>query len=475
MNNRNRGATLVEVLVAMLVGAGLLTFVSQVLPRTLRANRVNEQATDVSQNAEIVAALMMLDIKDAGFRGGTEESFSICDTCSPTGDQVDNLLDIVNWPFTINATTATNARLVGITDISGRTDDPLPILTHLPGTGSDPDTLGFVRVIEIENAASDVADIYDLEFVQYTVDTVDEELVRLEQDLTCDGTTVSPGTGSECRLDGGNSGQQPAVLGIEDIQFFFKLRGDNGGQPIYTSTLPSNISSVASVGVYIRARSSISNPNFSDKNIYPATDLLPNGVLVGGTTISNWGQLEVPTTGPYNDTFRRVEKVQEIALRTTPACNLLPIGWHQDPVSGLGAVGSTLTAVHPGTETPGTGNFAWLSWDGSNNVPDLVESITHPNLSSSIYRDPTDTNDTSMNKGNWVEGMPGNKTPGASALSQYIGIPIVVPLWSNHNGAGGANYNYEINGFASILLQSISTISNLTATYLGEASDTCAL
>ncbi|MGK7912825.1 MAG: hypothetical protein AB4050_15330 [Synechococcus sp.] len=471
MNVRSRGTTFIEILIAMLVGAGLLVFVSQILPRTLRANRVNEQATDVNQNAAVVAALLMLDVKDAGFRGGTEASFDICDTCSPTSDQVGNLLDIVKWPFTLDASGALSAGLLGIPNISGITDDPLPILTHVPGTGSNPDALGFVRVLEIDDATSDVADIYDAEFVLYTVDTTDEELVRLRQDLTCDGTFVTTGAGSECRLDGGNSGQQPAVEGIEDIQFFFKLRNEVGGQPVYTSTLPSNVSSVASVGVYTRARSNISDPNFTDTASYPASDLLPTGNLVGGMALSNWSQLGITTTGPFNDTFRRIEKVQEIALRTTPACNLLPIGW---PAAAIPSTAGSPTSVTFTTSTPGPGNFGWLSWEGSNSVPTLVRSINYPNLVSSTYRDPTDTSDTTLDAGGFVEGMPGNKQPGASALSQYIGIPIVVPLYGATSGTG-SNLNYEISGFASIVLDGTSTITSLSGTYLGEASVTCTL
>lgn len=471
MSERQRGATLVEILIAMLVGAGLLTFVSQIMPRTLRANRVNEQATDVSQNAEIVAALLTLDVKDAGFRGGTEDSFDICDTCSPTSDQVGNLLDIVRWPFTIDASGALGAGLLGIPDISGVSDDPLPILTHVPGTGTDPDALGFVRVLDIDDATSDIADIYGAEFVLYTVDTADEELVRLSQDLTCDGTFVATGGGSECRLDGGNNGQQPAVEGIEDLQFFFKLRNEVGGQPIYTSTLPSNISSVASVGVYTRARSTISDPNWTDTESYPNPDLLPQGTLIGGTAISDWSQLGVRTTAPYNDTFRRIEKVQEIALRTTPACNLLPIGW---PAAAIPASVGNPTSVTLASGSPGPGNFGWLSWNGENGVPTLVRAINFPNLVSSTYRDPTDTSDTILNVGSFVEGLPGNRQPGAAALNQYIGIPIVVPLYSTATGTG-SNLNYEISGFASIVLDNTSSITNLSGTYLGEASVTCTL
>ena len=476
MTDRNRGATMIEMTITILVGGALLAFVSQILPRTLRANRVNGQATDVSQNAEVVSALLMLDVKNAGYRGGTAESFDICDTCSPSGDRVANFLDIVKWPFTIDAATATSAGLRGIDDLSDTTDDPLPILTHVPGLGSAPDTLGFVRVLKIDNAPSDAANIYDLEFVLYTVDTADRELVRLRQDLSCDGIFAAPGGASGCRLNGGNNGRQPAVLGIEDIQFFFKLRNEVGGEPIYSATLPNNPSSVASVGVYTRARSTISDPNYTDVNSYPATHLLPNGRLVEGTTISNWGELGVPTTDPFNDTFRRIEKVQEIALRTTPACNLLPIGWPED---AIGLPGTSTSAgffgAGPDQVKPGPGQFGWLSWDGSNNVPSLVQNIIYPNLASSTYRDPTDPIDTALNVGDIVEGLSSSQQPTVSALAAYRGIPIVVPLWASTPTINGSNPYYRISGFANIVLDSSLTIASLTGTYLGEASVTCAL
>ena len=482
MKSSSRGITFIEILIATAMSLGLMIFLSRVLLSSLRVDRTNAAVTDTSQNAESAAGLFLIDLKDAGYRGGDDDSFVTCSpSCSPsstiTGDHLGNLYDIIKWPFVINASTLSGVAFTGFVDVSG-TGDPVPVLLHNAGTN---DTLAFTRVTSISDDLPTDPDTYNLEYVYYSLDSSDVELTRLTQDIVCDGllelsTSGSTDSNSICTLDGGNGGRQPAVDGVESLHFYFKLRTLDpiSGKQIYRATPPTNISSVASIGVYLRARSDIEDFNFTDDATYPDPALLPDAVYAtaGNSTyldIDDWSDLGVPTEGPFNDNFRRVEKIQEIALLTAPACNLLPIAW---PSSGTSSIGTEYT-IPKGSAS---GNFGWVSWDNttSGGTPELLQAINTPNLVSSTYINPNDTSDTKLDAGDGLRGLPGNRSPGSNALDQYLGIPVVLPVWDTVAGTG-SNAVYNVTGFATILFTDVSSnqLSEIKAQYLGDASVTC--
>ena len=468
MKASKRGMSLVELLIGTVVTGLLMVLLSRIFSATLRSNRVNQQGTSLFQNSEFALALLDGDLKDAGYRGGNRASFG---GTNPTETQAENFTYIVRWPFTIDFTVAAANGLAGIDDIAGIAESPLPTIVHQAGVGTASDSLGLVRVTEIDNTTT--ADTYSLEYLLYGV--ANGELTRLQQDLDC---TAPVNANSVCTLNGANGGAEPTVEGVEDLQVFFKLRRLQGGQSVYTPNLPADVSDVASIVVYLRIRAPIPDPNYSDTVAYPSNSVdLPTGVLLDGTAIANWTDLGVPAIAPPNDTFRRDERIVEIGLNNSQPCNQVPILWPADriPTNTNQAISST----HNGMNTPGPGNFGWVTWNGDNGTPALLNSLNFPELSRLTYTDPTITDVTdparhNLQIGSVVRGLPGNKTPGATAMAQYANQVILAPIWEDVEGVG-ANLTYTIGGFARILLLPSSTIDDLQGIYLGTASDTCTI
>lgn len=97
-----------------------------------------------------------------------------------------------------------------------------------------------------------------------------------------------------------------------------------------------------------------------------------------------------------------------------------------------------------------TGNFGWLTWAGSPNAPTLRTSMTPPG-DSQTYVNPHDSNDHTINLGDWIEGATGNMHTLAAILDQYwvnTDRVMVIPLFDGTEGQG-ANFNYRAAGFAA--------------------------
>ena len=466
MKASKRGMSLVELTIGVAVTGLLMVLLSRIFSATLRSNRVNQQGTSLFQNSEFAVALLDGDLKDAGYRGGNRASFG---GTTPTETQVDNFSFIVRWPFSIDFDVVVANGLIGIEDISGIDEVPLPTIVYQAGVGPTSDSLGLVRVIGIDDTTA--TDTYNLEYILYG--SANGELTRLQQALNC---TAPVNANSVCRLDGVNGGPEPTVEGVEDLQVFFKLRRLQGGQSIYTPNLPADVSDVASIVVYLRIRSPLADPNYSDTTAYPSDSVeRPSGVLPDGTAIANWSDLGVPAIPALNDTFRRQEKIVEISLNNSQPCNQLPIAWPADRIPP--GTNQAISSTHNGN--PGPGNFGWVTWDGNNGTPSLLNSINFPELSRLNYTDPTidDVSDPARHNlqiGSVVRGLPGNRTPGNTALAQYANQVIMAPIWDSAEG-NGANLTYTIAGFARILLLPTSTIDDLQGIYLGSASDTCTI
>jgi hypothetical protein len=154
-----------------------------------------------------------------------------------------------------------------------------------------------------------------------------------------------------------------------------------------------------------------------------------------------------------------------IVLPVAADCNLYPIALNQETLVGA-EPGDILDDIMNGGQP---GNFGWLTWNGNNNVPALVASLTPPG-NSHIYENPNDPDDHIVSIGDWVEGKPGvsNASGVRNALDNLIGMEIVVPIWDVTQGSG-ANTVYRVVGFARVRLLDyhLPGQDRITAEFLG--------
>jgi hypothetical protein len=131
-------------------------------------------------------------------------------------------------------------------------------------------------------------------------------------------------------------------------------------------------------------------------------------------------------------------------------------------------VGAMLPDVYNGT---GAGNFGWLTWRGSPNVPALARSLTPPG-DSATYVNPTDADDHTVSVGDWVQGAPGvaNGSPVREALDALLGRDITLPVWDVANGQGSTSA-YRVTGFARVRLTAyrLPGQNRISARFLGFA------
>ena len=127
----------------------------------------------------------------------------------------------------------------------------------------------------------------------------------------------------------------------------------------------------------------------------------------------------------------------------------------------------TLRVLDNADEMPG--NFGWLTWDGSNNTPDLVAALTPPGTSNQYYNpgEPpnwtADPSDHAITVGKWVQGRPGNKNASGvrSQLDWFISTktPMTIPLYDSVSGQGSQS-NYRVASFAAFVLKSYDFTGN---------------
>ena len=150
------------------------------------------------------------------------------------------------------------------------------------------------------------------------------------------------------------------------------------------------------------------------------------------------------------------------------ACELYPIALHQATVDAHGP-GDALGDVYNGS---GPGQFGWLTWAGANDVPTLATSLTPPG-DSDTYVNPDAAGDHVVSIGDWIEGRPGvgNAAAVREALDQLREIEegIVVPVWDEVRGAGGANVDYRTVNFARLRLTDyrLPRDNRISAVFLG--------
>ncbi|MDD4348975.1 MAG: Ig-like domain-containing protein, partial [Opitutales bacterium] len=148
-------------------------------------------------------------------------------------------------------------------------------------------------------------------------------------------------------------------------------------------------------------------------------------------------------------------------------CLLYPIGLSASILDGL-QPGSVVSNAMQGTQP---GQFGWLSWQGTTDVPSLVRSLTIPG-DSYRYVNADDPSDTELSAGDWVHGNPGvsNARGVRDALDGLLGLEIILPVWSQSSGQGrGARY--QVVSFARVRLLSynLSGSHRITFRFLGYA------
>lgn len=155
---------------------------------------------------------------------------------------------------------------------------------------------------------------------------------------------------------------------------------------------------------------------------------------------------------------------------STPAtaCELYPIALHEITLRDHDA-GDLLGDIYNGAQP---GNFGWLTWAGSPNVPTLVRSLTVPG-NSQTYANPDDPSDHTVSIGDWVQGSPGvaNSSAVRAALEELMTRDIVVPVW-DAVAREGNNSRYRVSAFALVRITDyrLSGQNRITAQFLGNVS-----
>ena len=181
--------------------------------------------------------------------------------------------------------------------------------------------------------------------------------------------------------------------------------------------------------------------------------------------------------GPDSFTYRANDRLTNsepvtVSLTVTPAqasgCNLYPIALHERSLAGI-PEGGIIHDIYNGVQP---GNFGWLTWAGSPNVPTLATSLTPPG-DSGTYTNPTDPSDHVVSVGDWVQGKPGvsNSRQVRDALEDLKQIDITVPVWDQASGTGN-NSLYRVSAFARVRLLSyrLPKENRITARFLGFVS-----
>ncbi|MFZ4663603.1 MAG: choice-of-anchor A family protein, partial [Caldilineaceae bacterium] len=157
-------------------------------------------------------------------------------------------------------------------------------------------------------------------------------------------------------------------------------------------------------------------------------------------------------------------------LQPTPSvvsCALYPIALSSQTLAGA-VPGATLGDIWNGVQS---GNFGWLTWAGSPNVPTLATSLTPPG-DSDTYINPYDLSDRWITIGDWVQGSPGvsNASSVRNALDTLKTIDITVPVWNQASGSGN-NSLYRVVNFAVVRITDyqLPSQNRITATFLGYA------
>ncbi|MBX3001654.1 MAG: choice-of-anchor A family protein [Caldilineaceae bacterium] len=159
---------------------------------------------------------------------------------------------------------------------------------------------------------------------------------------------------------------------------------------------------------------------------------------------------------------------QSCYVPVAASCDLYPIALNEGTLAGV-IPGQILVDIYNGVQP---GNFGWLTWTGSPNVPTLVRSLTPPG-DSHLYENPYDPDDFIVSAGDWVQGSPGvsNSSDVRDALDLLKQEIITVPVWNQAEGQGN-NANYRVSTFAQVQIidYRLPNQNRISAQFLGYTS-----
>lgn len=277
MRQANRGFTLVELLVTILISSIVLSSIGLLFGTGLRGNRTASEITTVSQNTEVASTLLQTELRQAGYLGQpndfrTEQEYvALLDAATAAG----------GWPFTL---TAGGTPFAPIRQLA-------PNATGLRGEcnagalGS-----GCIEVVSVRSPRPNNTQPYFLSYVRYEVLLTNgiptlRRFATGQDRVSCDADFV-------CTFTGGQPAD--AVQGVEEFRLFQTTDGTNWTN--LTGALAPN----ARLGVYFRARSLQSELTGTNSGTFTSRLDLPTGVAIPGVAV--------------NDSFRRMERWLDLWL-----------------------------------------------------------------------------------------------------------------------------------------------------------------
>lgn len=193
--------------------------------------------------------------------------------------------------------------------------------------------------------------------------------------------------------------------------------------------------------------------NIFNCNLYQkshSTDFTDNSVMIVETFYEQPQLLGFPAyswfLNPlplYTQTTLRVDSNAE------SRCAVLPIAVYLDTAIAMNNTKAEDNLIQSNVKP--SGGKGWLSWSGVQNAPYLNEELNNPNLSMHDYRDPTDTSDTSLNAGDWIQSSSGtiNSDDVRDSMNSLIGRIVLLPVYDSIDQAG-SNGRYHVHSFAKV-------------------------
>jgi hypothetical protein len=207
----------------------------------------------------------------------------------------------------------------------------------------------------------------------------------------------------------------------------------------------------------------------SDRSVTWTGDVLADQsvVVVVEATPTVTGMVTNTATVLWGYGLAEESNVVTVDVSTAVVCNLYPIALRDSTLAGL-APGAMVADILNGS---GPGNAGWLTWAGSASATTLATSLTPPG-DSDTYLNPDDPDDRVLSLGDWVRGVPGINNSAAirRALDALLGMPIVVPVWSEAADQG-SGVRYRVAGYAEVAITSYSLPADrISAIYRGMVS-----
>jgi len=135
-------------------------------------------------------------------------------------------------------------------------------------------------------------------------------------------------------------------------------------------------------------------------------------------------------------------------------CRVYPIAIHQSSIDTRDPVTNMMEDIWNGGAP---GNFGWLRWpedESWGSEPRLAQMLNDPSLSVTMYDNPDDPSDVSLNVGDRVWGNTGVSAGQdvQTALEGLRGRYIRVPVWEGTVEGTGIHAKYPVTAFAIIAI-----------------------